>query len=141
MFYKEYKLLATHYVLKILKKQTERVTTDEKPNPLQNYKWVDVYFINNQLSILFGKEVINDAARMMFVEFKHQDNEVDMLNNSNDIYKTQFKINNKGIASFNEDKYLRMFLKSWKTIIAICGGFLLGTVALITGLREIGILK
>ena len=141
MFYKEWKYLAAHYVLKTLKKQSIIFYNDDRNPRPPTYQWTDVYLIKKKLRFCFSKGIINDAARMMFIEYKHTDNKVDMLNNSNDIFKTEFKILDKGLVTYKDGRYFRLFLKSWKTIIALFVGTILTIIAVITGLQKIGLLK
>jgi hypothetical protein len=142
MFYREWKFLAAHYVLKILRGETgwTRINGDKSKRP-QTYLWINIYQIKEKSSFWFSKEILNDAARMMFVAFKNPDNEIDMLNNDNDRFKSEFKLLDKGLTSYKECKYIRMFMKSWKTIIVAIFTAILTIIAVITGLQSIGLLK
>ena len=142
MFYKEWKFLAAHYVLKVLRGQIGYVLINEDGSERPpTYQWTDIYKIKGKTSFWFSKEILSDAARMMFIGFKNPDNEIDMLNNDNDRFMSEFKLLDKGLTSYKEGKHLRMFLKSWKTIIAILAGVITFIIGVIVGLKEIGILK
>ena len=84
---------------------------------------------------------MNDAARMMFIAFKNPDNEIDMLNNENYNFKSEFRLLDKGLTAYKDSKYFIMFLKSWKTIIAVTFAAILTVTSIITGLQSIGLLK
>jgi len=142
MFYKEWKFLAAHYVLKILRGETgwTRINDDNSKRP-PIYLWTNIYTIKEKSSFWFSKEILNDAARMMFIAFKNPNNEIDMLNNDNDRFKSEFKLLDKGLNSYKDWKYIRMFMKSWKTIIAIIFTAILTVIGVITGLHSIGLLK
>jgi hypothetical protein len=142
MFYKEWKFLAAHYILKVLRGQIGyTIFNDDRTERPPTYQWTDIYKIKKGSSFWFSKEILNDAARMMFIGFKNPDNEVDMLNNENDTFKSEFKLLDKGLLAYKDNKYFRMFLKSWKTIIAIFFAAILAIIGVITGLQKIGILK
>jgi hypothetical protein len=142
MFYKEWKFLAAHYILKILRGETGwiRINEDKSKGP-PAYLWTNIYKIKEKSSFWFSKEILNDAARMMFVGFKNLDNEIDMLNNENDRFKSEFKLLDKGLTSYKDGKYFRMFMKSWKTIIAVIFAAILTIIGVIRGLQSIGFLK
>jgi len=142
MFYKEWKFLAAHYVLKILRGQTgwTRINEDKSRTP-PAYLWTNIYKIKEKSSSWFSKEILSDAARMMFVAFQNPDNEIDMLNNENDRFKSQFKLLDKGLTSYKDRKYIRLFMKSWKTIIAIIFGTIASLIGVVKGLQSIGFLN
>jgi len=142
MFYKERKFLAAHYVLKILGKETGyTIINDDKSKRPATYQWTNIYKIKEKAPFWFSKETLNDAARMMFVTFKNPLNEIDMLNNENDNFKSEFRLLDKGLTAYKDSKYFRIFLKSWKTIIAIIFATILTIIGVITGLQSIGLLK
>jgi len=141
MFYKEWKFLAAHYVLSVLREQIGYIIlNNDKTQRPPTYQWTDVYIIKRKAPFYFSKEILIDAAKTMFIEYKHKDNEVDMLNDSNDTYKTEFKLLDKGLIALKDRKYLRMYLSSWKTIIGISFASLLAILGLIKLLQELKIL-
>jgi hypothetical protein len=141
MFYKEWKNLAAHYVLKNLRGQKGyTIINQDRTERPPTYQWADIYKIKSKTSIWFSKQILNDAARMMFIGFKNPDNEVDMLNNENDPFKSEFKLLDKGLTAYKDGKYFRLFLKSWKTIIAILAAVVTFILGVIVGLQQIGVL-
>lgn len=78
---------------------------------------------------------------MMFVKYKDENNEVDMLDNQNDILKTEFKLLDKGLTVLKERKYARLFWTSWKTIFGLVVAALLTTVAVKEALLKLHLLK
>ncbi|NTS43428.1 hypothetical protein HRG84_21290 [Flavisolibacter sp. BT320] len=141
MLYKEWKFLASHYVLRILRKQTGfRLNTPEGKKMPDTYRWMTIYQIEDKAPFFLSKETLFDAAKTMFVKYQDEDNEVDMLFNANDLFDSEFRLLDKGLTAAKEAKYLRSFLRCWKIIIGMIITAAITILGLIKLLQELKIL-
>ncbi|RYZ18477.1 MAG: hypothetical protein EOO10_25680 [Chitinophagaceae bacterium] len=124
MFYKEWKFLAAHFLLKSLNRCRWRTRQPDGTYSRYSHHGTTLGAVKKRLRFWFSLEILKDAADLMYQGYNNPANEVKLLDNTNNSALSEIGLEPKGLLALKEWKYVRMAFKSVNGIILAVVGFI-----------------